>query len=459
MSGGPLEHLRRQIPGNVWPVMAGGPAAGTLAMQYHLRRSERLEPEVLQRNQFVQLGELLGHAARQVPFYRKRFRSWHPGAALTPELWAELPILSRSEVQAAGASLRSRQTPPQHGAVHTLQTSGSTGMPVQVAQTDLVRFYLEAITLRDHLWHERDFATRLAAIRPQVAAPPGTPEVLPGWGRTTDVGFVTGQSFGMNIRTDVGAQADWLLELDPEYLLTMPTNLVALIHRFIAKGRCPQRLREVRSYGEVVDDEARRLCREVLGVPLTDMYSAQEVGYLALQCPGHEHYHLQSEVALVEVLDAAGRPCGPGEVGRVVVTPLHNYATPLIRYEIGDYAEVGEPCACGRSLPVIRRILGRARNMLVLPDGSSHYPNFPAALWTAIAPVRQFQLEQLDLERVVVRLVVARPLAVEEERALAAMLQERFRHPFSISFEYLERIERSAGGKYEDFISRVPLSG
>ena len=78
------------------------------------------------------------------------------------------------------------------------------------------------------------------------------------------------------------------------------------------------------------------------------MYSSQEVGYIALQCPENESYHIQAENVLVEILDDDGLPCEPGEVGRVVVTALHNLATPLLRYDIGDYAEVGSPCSCGR---------------------------------------------------------------------------------------------------------------
>ena len=84
------------------------------------------------------------------------------------------------------------------------------------------------------------------------------------------------------------------------------------------------------------------------------MYSCEEAGYIALQCPQAEHYHCQSESVLVEVLDDEGRPCTPGQVGKVVLTALHNFAMPLIRYENQDYAEVGPPCACGRGLPVKR---------------------------------------------------------------------------------------------------------
>src|SRR3546814_13116510 len=86
--------------------------------------------------------------------------------------------------------------------------------------------------------------------------------------------------------------------------------------------------------------------------------------YLALQCPEHEHYHVQSEAVLLEVLDEEDRPCRPGEVGRVVVTPLTNFAMPMIRYAVGGLAAVGAPCPCGRGLPVLTRILGRARDKI-----------------------------------------------------------------------------------------------
>ena len=101
------------------------------------------------------------------------------------------------------------------------------------------------------------------------------------------------------------------------------------------------------------------------------MYSSQEVGYIALECPTGESYHVQAENVLVEVLDDQDRPCSPGDVGRVVVTALHNFATPLLRYDIGDYAEVGAPCPCGRGLPALRRIMGRQRNMALLPTAAA----------------------------------------------------------------------------------------
>ncbi len=77
-----------------------------------------------------------------------------------------------------------------------------------------------------------------------------------------------------------------------------------------------------------------------------------------------------AETHIVEVLDEAGRPCRPGETGRVVITDLANFATPIIRYEIGDYAEVGRAEAfAGAASRCCNRILGRQRNLIMLPDG------------------------------------------------------------------------------------------
>src|SRR5690606_29109428 len=119
------------------------------------------------------------------------------------------------------------------------------------------------------------------------------------------------------------------------------------------------RLKSVLTQSELASRHLRERLRAIWGASLTDTYSASEVGVMALQCPHSGQYHVQSEVALVEVIDAAGRPCAPGEMGRVVVTPLHNFAQPLFRYDIGDLAEVGEACACGRGLPTLARIIGR----------------------------------------------------------------------------------------------------
>ncbi|MDD9903902.1 MAG: hypothetical protein OXT06_10070 [Rhodospirillaceae bacterium] len=188
---------------------------------------------------------------------------------------------------------------------------------------------------------------------------------------------------------------------------------------------------------------------------MADIYSTQEVGFIACQCPEHEHYLVQSEGIFVEILDKAGQPCGPGEIGRVVVTPLHNFSMPLIRYEIGDYAEVGAPCESGRGLPVLKRILGRNRNMLLTPEGERVWASLTGAGLEPIEPIRQFQLYQNVPERLELRLVVTRPLTAEEETQAQRAMVKATGYDFDVDIVYRDEIPRTAGGKYEDVVSEA----
>jgi phenylacetate-CoA ligase len=174
-----------------------------------------------------------------------------------------------------------------------------------------------------------------------------------------------------------------------------------------------------------------------------------------ISCPDYEHYHVQSENVLVEVVDESGAACAPGAVGRVLVTVLNNFAMPLIRYDIGDYAEAGAPCPCGRGLPVLARIMGRSRNMLRLPGGGTHWPGVPMRALSSVAPLRQFRLIQYSLTGIEVQMVTDRPLTVDEEDALRAALHKRLQYPFDVRFTRLESIARGASYKFEDFVCQV----
>jgi phenylacetate-CoA ligase len=126
---------------------------------------------------------------------------------------------------------------------------------------------------------------------------------------------------------------------------------------------------------------------------------------------------------------------------------------PLIRYDTRDYAEAGEPCPCGRGLPTLRRVLGRKRNMLILPSGEKRWPLTGFTKYREVAPVRRYQLVQLDLETIEARLVSDRKLSESEEAALAGIMREWLGHPFRIRFVHLEAFPSHPGGKFEDFIS------
>lgn len=452
------------MEGETWPGYPGRDGALLGSLLWQFERSQWLPPDTLLQLQMSQVQRLLAHARATAPFWRQRLSAFERLARqpLTPEQWQALPLLTRREVQAAGDSLDSELVPAAFGAITRAETSGSTGEPVQVRQTALDRLMWSAMTLREHHWHRRDFSGRLASIRvfgnARAAGPHGM-EVA-DWGAPAGHLYRTGPMAMLELSTDVADQAAWLQRQDPDYLLTYPTNLAALLEHAERHGWRLPRLREVRTVGETLDADLRRRCADDWDVAVTDCYSSRELGYLALQCPVSGCYHVSAETVLLEVLDEDGRAVAPGGIGQVVVTPLHNYATPLVRYALNDYAEVGQPCACGRGLPVLRRILGRSRNMLVLPDGRRYWPQVGFGRFRSIAPVRQYQLEQHSVSRIRVRLVVDRPLRDTEEKALGEVIIAALGHPFELVFDYVDgEIGRGPGGKYEEFVSRVALPG
>ena len=237
--------------------------------------------------------------------------------------------------------------------------------------------------------------------------------------------------------------------------MALPSALLALARHCREQGIRFPGLRWLQTNGEALDEATRNVCREAWGLGIADVYSAEETGHLALQCPEFEHYHVQSEAALVEVLDANGRPCRAGEVGQVAATPLHNFAMPLIRYALGDWAEIGDPCPCGRGLPVLRRILGRTRNLLTLPSGEKRYAVYGTLIFGSHPDVLQFQIVQKNLADLEVKLVVKRKLEESELAQIRDQLVGRIGHPFRIEFSYHDEIPRAPSGKFEEFQSFV----
>jgi phenylacetate-CoA ligase len=131
---------------------------------------------------------------------------------------------------------------------------------------------------------------------------------------------------------------------------------------------------------------------------------------------------------------------------------------PLIRYEIGDFAEVGDPCPCGRGLPVLRRILGRQQNMLLMPSGEARWPLLSSTDirgLLALASVRQYQFVQKSLDRLELRLANVKSLSASDEDRLRDWVRDKFGYPFQVDFTYFDELPSGKSGKHQDFLCEV----
>jgi len=449
---------RSEFDDVLFPALLSGGRANTMAAVAQLLESQWWSPDRLRECQLKQVERLVTFAHR-LPHVRAaaEHAGWSPGEALTDAMWDRWPVLERDAAQSLGSKLFA--TPPDsHGAVVEDATSGSTGRPLVIRKTYLFQFMYQAASLRELLWAGRDVTQRYALIK----AVPGVDTSYPDGARTDDWGgsaatiFDTGPGFVLDIRTPIEQAAEWVKRVSPGYLNTFPSMVDGIVDVFADQGWPAPPVKSVRTQGEVVSAALRAKVQAAWGAPIVDCYSAEEVGFIAFQSPTDETKLLAAaETTLVEVLDDDGRPCKPGEVGRVVVTSLHNFAMPLIRYAIGDYAKVGEPSACGRGLAVIDRVLGRSRSRLTLPDGSRRFAYNPSDIFAGIAVVRQYQIVQTATDRLAVRLVASRKLNENEARLIETGLAESFGYAFTIDWQYVDAIERTPGGKFEDIRSEI----
>ena len=464
MPNGAWPPLQSRLPGAAWPAVPGQQGLFLAALLAQLEQSQWWPAAAIEQAQLRQLRVLLEHARSHSRFHAERiggvaFRH----AQDLHECLAALPLMRRTDLQFRRVEVDCTWVPPEHGELSLAQSTGSTGEPVGIRRSELNGLIWMAMTLREHLWQRRDFSKSQAVIRATIAegdaARLGISQA--DWGPPVSHLFVSGPSHGMNLQTDVRHQADWLRRIRPDYLLTYPNNLAALLD--LAEDDPVDRaglgrLVQARTIGETLRDEVRERCRQVLGIEIADLYSTQEVGVIAIECPQGGGYHVMSEGVVLELLGDEDRPCAAGDTGRIVVTDLHNFATPLIRYDLGDLAEAAAPCSCGRGLPAIRRVLGRHRNLLRLPDGRRFWPMVGAYAYREIAPVHQYQVIQRSLERVTMRLAAERTLTAGEEARLAEKLCEYFGHRFAVDFEYFApNIPRGPGGKFEDFICEMDV--
>lgn len=444
-------------------VLAWPPFIGQLSLREAvngLAVSQHWSAEEIADGQRAQLRQLLSWSATHVAHYRDA--GWAARALdemdRSPdafwEIWRKLPILTKAALHDAGAGLRASSVPPGHAPLARALTSGSTGISVEVATTAATRLMWDALTLREMLWSGRNFGKRLGAIR-YLDKADRSPKGFrtPAWPRLVSQFYETGPFGIIHVGHPVDVLAEWLREFDPHYLITHPTVADGLLDELGASGK-PQSLEEILSVAEPLTEALEHRLSEQWRVRCSEYYSANEAGYIAFRCPSHSKLHVQSESVLVEIIDADGNACQPGESGRVVVTPLHNLASPLIRYELGDYASVGARCACGRPSPVIDRILGRVRNLARTADGRRFWP-VDLGLLRTIDAIRQFQYVQSSPDTVRLRVVLARPLSREEEERAKLAAQRALGHPFTVSIEPVPAIERGAGGKFEEFLSLI----
>ena len=442
------------LEGVVWPRMYTGPNLVLMALLAELDRTMWLHPAVIERAQYDQLRLIIAHHMAHSPQFAGRMAAVGLTASdiTGPASLRKLPPLKRLDIQRAGDSFYSRYVPQSHGQPGETRTSGSTGEPVRIRKTQIDALYWTAHAIRDHLWARRDFGHKLLSIRADIFKYGENPN----WGQPIADIWQTGRSIGMPATMDMREQMKIIKEFQPGILLIYPNNLSIILDEMSQDGGDFSFIKHVKTIGETVHQWQRDKTQRVLGLKIEDNYSSNEIGCMAMQCPETDNYHVMTETVIVEIIKDDGEPCAPGEVGRLVVTDLHNHASPLIRYDIGDWAEAGEPCSCGRGLPTISRFIGREHSILTRPDGTRIWPIFYGAKMNDVAPVRQYQIRQKTQTSMEFRCYTEEPLTADQRVGLITLVQEALGYPYDMDLiEYRQPLPTTQRGKFQEFICEI----
>jgi phenylacetate-CoA ligase len=192
-----------------------------------------------------------------------------------------------------------------------------------------------------------------------------------------------------------------------------------------------------------------------------DYYSGRDTTFHAGECSAHAGYHMAMENAVVEFIKN-DEPVAAGEIGKMVITDLQNYAMPFIRYEIGDLGMLSsEPCSCGRTLPLIKEISGRIRDVIVTKDGKYLTGAFISTLFydnTGLTKgIQQYQFIQKTKEYAILKVVKGEDYSEDTLQSILKKINEQCRG-MRIDVEFVDVILPTPSGKYRPILSEVDMN-
>ncbi|MBB5031421.1 phenylacetate--CoA ligase family protein [Prosthecobacter vanneervenii] len=410
----------------------------------------RQAPEAIQRTQQERLRALLAQARAGSAFYREKFRH-------LPEDCTDLqafPITTKAEMMAhfdavvtdpavtragvegfmSDAANAGRLFLGKYAVAHT---SGSQGQPALIVQNQQVLDLLYAFQLtRGQAAGAGSAVGRLVQtvrrlLRPtRVAVLSSAQGFFPSacvWQHLPR--YLHWCMRFLFVPANDPRLLDKLNEFSPSVLTAMPSTL-ELLALNDEELHLP-RLERLITCSEPLTAKTRERLRHAFGVPVLDNYACGECLFLSNGCPTAPGAHLNSDWAILEVVDAHNQPVPPGQPGhKVLLTNLANTVQPFIRYELGDGVTMAtEPCGCGSRLPRLQTIRGRTEDVFWLHIAQGYRALLEYPFQHAFDPlreVREWQAVQVERNHLIIRLESI-PGTVVDVEAARRRLEERLR--------------------------------
>jgi phenylacetate-CoA ligase len=393
-----------------------------------------------------QLGRLLVHAVKHVPFYRDLALADQLASTQAIEFLAAFPIIDKAMVREQGLRFMAdtARRPLFKGS-----TSGTTGTPL-VLQQDLPAINREnAFAWRQLEWAGLKRGDRRAWIRGDLVVPTSA-QNPPFWRRNHAENMLMMSSYHLSDR-HAAAYLDAMARFDPVVIQAYPSSIEFLAHWLEANDQVysGKAIKGIVTSSETLDAEQKRLIERRFGCRVFDWYGQFE-RVAAIGTCEHGRQHIVSDYSFVELL--------PAEDGlyEIVGTGFNNFAMPLIRYRTGDYVQLeatDSQCECGRHFPLVASIQGRADDVVKLPDGR-HVGRLDH-IFKGVDGVLEAQIRQDRIDQIEILVVPTAGYGPAVEARLLAHAYERLGESVQISIRTAAGIERTRNGKLRGVVCNV----
>jgi phenylacetate-CoA ligase len=401
-------------------------------------RTQWWEPERIRELQWEKTRRLLGVAMETVPFYQRKYRGIALGDIRGWKEFAQLPALTREEVEHHRSELRSTLIPASE--CHEHATGGSSGRPVRFLRTLESYDWRMAMSWRTYSWTGWAPGEKIAYL---WGAPVGRQSWKCEWKTRVFDWIYNQRTITTFARTEELWDQTWqrLLRWDPPTVAGYVSSLTSFARYLLARGRGVPSVRRVIAAAEPCDGAQKELIQRAFGAPLYLTYGSREFMSIGGECDERRGLHTAAENLLVETEAAAGSP------GEILVTDFHNLGTVFLRYRIGDVGTLSaRRCGCGRGLPLLESVEGRSGHTIDFPDGRQLTGILFRHVLKEVPEVAEFQVVQDLPDHIVLNLVLKHPLS-EQGEGLVRKEMEKYLGPNRFEIRPVEEPSRGPSGK------------
>jgi len=371
---------------------------------HFLNKSQFWNREQIEGYQNEKLRKLIHNAYSSVPFYHDLFQSLHlkPNDIQTKNDLLKLPILTKATIREEGIERFTSLHFPQNKIIKS-GSSGSTGEPLFFYNTKEAYSMNIASNLRGWSWMGYKLGDKYVKLSQNARKNPlkRLQDKMSG-----DLYLASNPLTDFNFNYILSK----IEKYKPKVIRCYPDPLLFLARYKQNHPEFSYKPYVINTTGNTLHPETREEIESAFGCKIFDSYNC-EGNSTVFECPTHNCYHSTEEYGITEVINDYGEHITKG-VGRLISTDLWNLAHPFIRYDTQDYVEINDtPCACGRSLIRINKILGRDSDVLIMDSGRRFIVHNFTGFFQVDSPqinrsVDQFQVVKKKNGIVLIKLVV-----------------------------------------------------